>query len=504
MSGSGTFVSSQSIRKENALDAESVLNQQANAQLTYSGRFSNNKTLTVKASQSHNLVTNLLERQIPDIQYRMGGPLFDFELDEDEVADKDGSFKSYLEKLNYNFTNRFNYYTRRAVDSASTLATGSTVDTTAEYVGYTGNFSVNYSGSLFDVINVTPSANFAGYWTGTGWINPQDSLKYRKRYMSLDPEHDSYGEVAYNHNYSISADTKLYGIWVPEIGRFTGVRHVLSPSLSYTYAPEIDTVKKFSPHPLLGQTPYQTKQKTVGLSLSNDFDIKYLKVVGRAADTTKGDTSKAVEDQYGTRRLFTTKHNLSYNFAADSLRFSDISSSFGFQILQDYLFTINTRHSFYHKYSGDPNKIRVPELTYYGYDFSKHFSWSGTINAGLPSQMSKYEMLKWTFSLDYSYSFGSSRVGKDLFQDKITHSTGISATLQPTKNWEMTYSTRYNYNEGKFVTHSFTFNRVLHCWQLDFSWTPTGPAAGWSFSIYVRDLPDIKFNTGSTESSTVD
>lgn len=503
LSGSGTFVSSQTIRKENALDAESVLNQQANASLTYSGKFGTNKSLTVKASQQHNLVTDLMERQIPDIQYRMSGQLFEFEQDEDEIADADGSFKSYLEKLNYSFTNRFNYYTRRAVDSTQTLAKGSTVDTTAEYVGYTGNFSLDYSGSLFDVINITPRASFAGYWTGTGWINPQDSLRYRKRFMSLDPEHDSYGEVAYNHNYSITADTKLYGIWVPEIGRFTGIRHVLSPSLSYTYAPEIDTVKNFAPHPLLGQTPYQIKQKTVGLSLGNDFDIKYLKVVGRAADTTKGDTSKAVEDQYGTRRLLTTKHSLSYNFAADSLNFSDINSSFGFQILPDYLFTINTRHSLYHKYTTEPNKVRMPELTYYGYDFSKRFSWNGTINAGLPSQMSKYEMLKWTFSLDYSYSFGSYRVGKDLFQDKITHSTGISATLQPTKNWEMTYSTRYNYNEGKFVTHSFTFNRVLHCWQLDFSWTPTGPAAGWSFSIYVRDLPDIKFNTGSTETSSV-
>ena len=88
--------------------------------------------------------------------------------------------------------------------------------------------------------------------------------------MSLDPEHDEYGQVAYNHNYSITADTKLYGIWVPEIGRFTGARHVLSPSVSYTYAPEIDTVKKFAPHPLLGQTPYQIEQKTVGFGLCGD------------------------------------------------------------------------------------------------------------------------------------------------------------------------------------------------------------------------------------------
>ncbi|MCF0215613.1 MAG: LPS-assembly protein LptD [Fibrobacteraceae bacterium] len=493
LTGFGSFVSSSNVRKDNALDAETILNQQANAHLTYSGRFGTNKSLTVKAMQQHNLSTDVLERQLPDVQYRMSGKLFNFEIDEDDEADLDGSFKSYLEKFNYSWTNRANYYSRRARDTILDQ------DTTAEYYGYTGNMSLDYSGSLFDVINITPRANFTGYWTGRSYVNPDDSIQYRKLYTSLDPEHDSYGDFAYNHNYSITADTKLYGIWVPELGRFTGARHVLSPSVSYTYAPEIDTVKRFAPHPLLGQVPYQKKQKTVGFGLGNDFDIKYLKVVGHAADTTKGDTAKAVEDQYGTRRLLTTSHNVSYNFAADSLNFSDITSRFGFQILPDYIFTINTTHSFYHKFTDDPNKVQVPELTYWGYDISKRFSWGGDLNAGLPSQMGKYEMMRWTFGFDYRYSFSSRRVAKDLFKDDVSHSTSVSATFQPTVNWDVSYSTQYSYTEGRFVTHNFTFNRTLHCWQLDFTWTPTGPAAGWSFSIYVKDLPDIKLNAGSTE-----
>ena len=493
LSGSGSFVSSQSVRKDNALDAETILNQQANAQMTYSGKFGTNKSLTVKVRQDHNLVTDMMQREIPDIQYRMSGPLFNFEVDENEEAYDDHSIASYLEKFNYSFNNRFNFYTVRAQDTVNE------VDTTAKYVGYTGTYSLDYSMRVLRVINLTPRANFTGFWTGTSWINPEDSLQYRRRYTSLDPEHDSYGDAAYNHDYSITADTKLYGIWVPEIGRFTGIRHVLSPSVSYTYAPEMDTVKTFAPHPLLGQTPYQIEQKTVGFGLNNDFDIKYLKVVGRAVDTTREGGSDAVEDQYGNRRFLTTRHNVSYNFAADSLNFSDITSSFGLQILPDYMFTVNTRHSVYHKFSDDPNKVQVPELIYWGYELSRAFRWSGNFNGGLPSQMGKYEMLKWSFGFDYRYTFSSTRVAKDLFRDQISHSTSITATFQPTVNWEMSYSTQYDYNEGKFVTHRFTFNRTLHCWQLDFTWTPTGPAAGWSFAIYVRDLPDIKLNAGSTD-----
>lgn len=488
LSGSGSFVSSQSIRQDNGLDAETILNQQANAQMTYSGKFGTNKSLTVKASQNYNLTTGLKERQIPDVQFRMSGQLFDFETDDDEVAEE-----SFLDKFNYSFTNRFNLYERLARDTVRDI------DTAAWYTGYLGTYSVDYSASLFNVINLTPKATFTGMWSGNRWINPEDSAKYRKQRSGFNPERDEYGEFFYNHNYSLTADTKLYGIWMPEIGRFTGIRHVLSPSVSYTYAPKMDTSKYFVKHPLLGQTPYQTKQKSVGLSLSNDFDIKYLKSFGKRQNSEDGEDSTQAEDTYGTRRLVTTSHSTSYNFAADSLHWSDISSSFGFQLLPNYLFTIRTRHSFYHRYEEDPNKVRLPELTYWGYDLSKTFNWSGDFNSGLPSQMGKYKKDAWSASLDYRYSFSSSRVGRKVFKDNVSHSTGISASLHPTPNWSMSYTTRYSYTEGRFASHEFTFDRSLHCWMLNFTWTPTGPAAGWSFTVYVKDLPDIKLNAASTD-----
>lgn len=488
LSGSGSFVSSQSVRQDNGLDAETILNQQANAQMTYSGKFGTNKSLTVKASQQYNLVTGNKERQIPDVQFRMSGQLFDFEADEDEAHEE-----SFLDKFNYSFTNRFNLYEKVARDTVRDI------DTAAWYTGYLGTYSVDYSGSLFNVINLTPKATFTGMWSGNRWINPQDSAKYRKQRSGFNPEQNEYGEFFYNHNYSLTADTKLYGIWMPEIGRFTGVRHVLSPSISYTYAPKMDTNRYFVKHPLLGQTPYQMEQKAVGFSLSNDFDIKYLKTVGRTTKSEDGKDSTTSEDTYGTRRLITTSHSTSYNFAADSLQWSDISSSFGFQVLPNYLFTIRTRHSFYHKYEEDPNKVRIPELTYWAYDLSKTFRWSGNFNAGLPSQMGKYEHEAWSASLDYRYSYSSSRVGKKVFKESVSHSTGISASLHPTKNWSMSYTTRYSYTEGRFASHEFMFDRTLHCWKIDFTWTPTGPASGWSFTVYVKDLPDIKLNAASTD-----
>jgi hypothetical protein len=73
------------VRQDNALDAETVLNQQANAQMTYSGKFGTNKSLTLKTLQQYNL-TRTMERQIPDVHFRMSGPLFDTDSDDDDAA----------------------------------------------------------------------------------------------------------------------------------------------------------------------------------------------------------------------------------------------------------------------------------------------------------------------------------------------------------------------------------------------------------------------------------
>lgn len=495
LSGSGSFVSNRTLRQDNALDAETILNQQANAQMTYSGKFGTNKNLTIRAQQQHNLTTDVMERQIPDIQYRVSGPIFSSDIDdEDAVAEE-----SFLDKFNYSYSNRANLYSRRSLDTILDA------DTTAWYAGFTDNLTIDYSGSFLDVINVTPRFSYQGMWSGRTWINPEDSLHLRKARNGFRPSDHEYGNFFFHHNYSLNTDTKLYGIWVPEIGRFTGIRHVLSPGISYTYAPEIDTNKSFVPHPLLGQTAYQTEQQTIGFSLGNDFDIKYLTSSKKSFSAEESDSTQQ-EDQYGTRRLITTKHSTSYNFAADSLHWSNIQSSFGLQVLPNYLFTIRTVHSVYHQYEEDPNKVRVPELIQWSYELSRSFQWNGSFNAGLPSQLGnsetrnkRYESKSWSLGFDYRYTFSSSRVGKNLFRDNISHSTSLSASLHPTSEWEMTYSTSYDYTNGRFATHRFTFDRNIHCWKLDFTWTPTGTAAGWSFSIFVKDLPDIRLNAGSTD-----
>ena len=480
LNGEGSFVSRQDLRRQNGIDEKTVLNQQANAEMTYYQRIGDNKNITIKERQEYNLQTGLLIRQNPDIQFRTSGPLFLPDISGESID------PPFWEKINYSYSARFNNYMSRAPDTIREA------DTTAYYAGIYDNFSLSYTEILFDVLSIVPSLNFWQNWTATEFISPRDSLN-RKGHFAFNPSRDEYGQYYLKGNGSVSASTKLYGIWLPEWGRFTGVRHTLSPTVDFTYAPELDTNHVFYPHPLLGQYAYQIEQRTVGFSLKNDFDLKYLLA---SADTASEETDR--DDLSKNLRILTTSHSTSYNFAEDEKQWSPINSSFGIQVLENYLFTIYTTHNVYHIFEDSPNKVRFPQLTNWSYGLNRRFSWYGDFNAGLPSKKGKYEYKSWSAGVDYSFSFSSRRVGRNVFEDTYRHYASFSAAIYPSRKWNLQYSSQYSFEEGDFTSHSLQFYRELHCWKMDFTWRPTGAAPGWSFAIYIVDLPDVRFSAANT------
>ncbi|MDR2732102.1 MAG: hypothetical protein LBB36_02680, partial [Fibromonadaceae bacterium] len=399
LNGEGSFVSRRNLRQQNGIDEKTVLDQQANAEMTYYQKIGDNKNITIKERQEYNLMTGLIRRQNPDIQFRASGPMFEPDMSGENLD------PPFWEKINYSYYHHFNNYMVRAPDTTwLDSANIYTVDTTAYYLGFTDNLNFNYTGTLFDVLNITPSLNLTGNWTARRYTSPKDSAnKYDSRF-AFDPSKDEYGQYYPKGNVSIQAATKLYGIWLPEWGKFTGVRHTLSPTVGYTWAPELDTNYTFHPHPLLGQSAFQQEQKTVNFRLGNDFDIKYLLA---NADTANEDAD--IDDLSKNLRILTSNHSTSYNFAADSFHWAPISSTFGIQILENYIFAVNTTHNFYHLFEDSPKKVRFPQLTYWGYGLSRRFTWSGDFNAGLPSKNDKYENKLWSAGIDYNFTFSSTR-----------------------------------------------------------------------------------------------
>jgi len=128
----------------------------------------------------------------------------------------------------------------------------------------------------------------------------------------------------------------------------------------------------------------------------------------------------------------------------------------------------------------------------------KTWSFSGGLADGFQISPDSLESKGWNASADLSSDISSTRANRSTFRTTRTQSGGLSLTLSPTRAWSATYTARYNFDEGDFASQVFAFKRQIGCWDLDFGWTPVGPARGWTFQVKIRDLPDVKVQANST------
>lgn len=497
LSGQGSFVSTNDVRQSNGIDRETVLDQQANATLTFRHQWRNNASLNVTASQERKLVPVNdelpLRRQLPDLSFSSGGALFDPSQSSDELTEP-----AWWEKISYNYSLRGNQYIRQTERAEEHPLGAGSSDTT--WIGATNNLTLRYQGSLAKVFNVTPSLNWNNYWSDSEW-----DLTDSTRHSALEPTNGNFGTMANAFNAQLQTDTKLYGIWQPHWGRFTGIRHVISPSVAWVWAPEIDTVETMVLHPLIHpRSTYQEEQQSLRLALGNDFDLKYLSKESAQLARSGGDTlsNSLQKPRYEHLKILSLYTGTNYNFAKSDSNWSDLSSRLTLQFSNAYAFTINFGHTLYDSWGGgDPTEVVPPILKSWSYSFNRTFQWGGRFNSGMPQLLKGGEWTPWSTSLSYSYGMSAQRVSSEAFQKTESHSASASLSLQPTGAWRMSYATHYDFHGGRFAEHRFTFNRSLHCWNMNFTWTPVGPSSGWSFYVQVTDLPDIKLQAADRKSN---
>ncbi|MDD2552374.1 MAG: putative LPS assembly protein LptD [Dysgonamonadaceae bacterium] len=111
--------------------------------------------------------------------------------------------------------------------------------------------------------------------------------------------------------------------------------------------------------------------------------------------------------------------------------------------------------------------------------------------------------VNWNLSFNYSlrYGYGDFDFDKKEYKGKLTHSLGISGSLQPTKNWNFTFNTDYNFDLNKFTYVNCTLTRDLHCWTMSASFIPIGPYKSYNFIIRAKSslLQDLKYDQRSSQ-----
>lgn len=114
--------------------------------------------------------------------------------------------------------------------------------------------------------------------------------------------------------------------------------------------------------------------------------------------------------------------------------------------------------------------------------------------------------IKWNLSFNYSVNYAYSNeleLKKNEYKRKLTHNFSVSGSLQPTKNWNFTFNTSYDFDQNKFAYLNCTLTRNLHCWSISASFVPIGPYKSYFVSLRASSsmLQDLKYEKRGRASS---
>lgn len=412
--------------------------------------------------------------------------------------------------------------------------------------------------NIFKYINLTPSINFT------------DRMYTSKIRRQWDP--NASAEVCdttysfynvYDFSTSLSLDTKIYGFFqpLPFLGdKVKMIRHVLTPTISFNAAPDFGSsffgyyghydypdaqgnmqtrTYSYFPNGLFG-VPGQGRNGSVSVSLANNVEMK-----------VKSDNDSIGEKKISLIENFTVSQ--SYNFAADSMNWSNIQTSLLLRLMKNFNLNLSATWDVYTyqlNASGNPvrvNRTRLQAGNGLGRLSSTGTSFSYTFNnatfkrggdkdsnknkrsqsedqefaddtsdyqsrrSGARKEKDEMELgadgyMKWevpwslTFNYSVNYGYGAFDKQKMEYKGRITQNLSFSGNIRPTPNWNFGFSASYNFDTHKLAYMNCNISRDLHCFTMRASFVPVGPYKSYNFHISVKSslLSDLKYDKRSS------
>jgi lipopolysaccharide assembly outer membrane protein LptD (OstA) len=504
-----SFFSSKSYIQSTTMDLNQALSNDvySNASLTKTWDESGN-SLSLSYSRYQDLVKGTINEVLPSLT---------FSIPQQYPFRRDGvtsDFKWY-EQIGVNYSGEFENERNKTNGDLSVIG------------GVQHEISINASPKV-GYFTFTPSINYA-----ENWYNKHISM------YSAGSNSDSTGDsVVTNDVHKISevrafqvgvtASTKIYGMFQPGILGISAIRQIITPSVGYNYSPDFSkpgwgyyssyndsylkqTViyNKYQNEILSNPYLNQGEQQNISFSVGNEFDMK------TAADPSDT-TSKENKIQ-----LLNLTAGINYNFAADSIKLSNLSLSYHTQAGDWLSFQGSSNFSLYDwdSVGSSINKFLINEgkgllrLTNFNFSVSTSLSadkfksstkdtaksnlqseaYSPTqtnIDKGIYNQGDPDFTNPWSLNLSYNYSF--SKNNPSLSTESSNISAGMDFNL--TKQWKFSVAGSYDFMAKEVSAPQIRISRDLECWLMNFTWNPVGIYSGYYFEIRVKapELQDLK------------
>ncbi|TMI68478.1 MAG: LPS-assembly protein LptD [Bacteroidetes bacterium] len=511
----------------------------AGSSITYSKTWQNKPyNLTLSANHNQNNLTRLVNVSLPDMGFTVA-TIYPFERKEPVGP------KKWYEQLgvayNGTFRNQFSFY-----DSAFSFR--QLIDTLQWGAQHNFPVSLSLPPILGGAVMVSPGVSYSQVW-----INQKFRRSWNDTKQKVDTTITKGFYIDHQASFSLSFSTAIFGKYEFKNSRIIAIRHVMRPSLSMSYQPDlssshfyrtqVDTSKTFATFSEFEGALYPGfgGGKFGGLSfqLDNNLEMKQRpkksKELSGVVDSTSLDSTGLNPDEEIPRIKLIDGYglNTSYNFFADSLKLAPI---------QLYL-----RTNLFNKINITAAATLDPyEVNSLGQDIDEYSLSHGSIgrisnaNVSISStfqskpkdekkeQQKQQQMhdlrndpalladqqrlldymrenpaqfvdfnIPWSVSIGYTLYFTQViRPDYSGFDKKFTSSANLNGSFNLTPKWNFSMNTFYDFNTNKIQTFTMSISRDMHCWQLSINVNPTPPYKFFSFTISPKSglLQDLKIN----------
>ncbi len=392
---------------------------------------------------------------------------------------------------------------------------------------------------------ITPSMNYNGVLYTKQMYKEFTGYDDNGRYTT----HDTLvSKISYAHSLYPSISTgvspQIYGMFqFTGDGRLEAIRHVMTPSASFSYVPDISsympdyyrdvvdendsvlTTYSIYEGQIYGTPTLRGASGSLNFSLRNNLEAKMRSKVDTIDELEKVKIldNLSFSTSYnlfhtdtltpawrpisfnGSTRVFNNKVNLSFRGVMDP---------FGYDTTTNRK---RTRETWFSQ-SGKPVRLTSASVSA-GFRFSSKKQTTGRkddqANLDSESQLNKRDMsenedmgpydpnqeeyygsyvdfdIPWSLRVDYSFSYR-----KDMDEVKLVQTLRASGDFSLTPNWKIGFNTGYDLDRMQFTTTNLSVYRDLHCWEMRISVVPFGTYKSYNFQINAKSsiLSDLKYN----------
>ncbi len=534
---------SQDYNRNTSFNIFETTQQNISSNASYSTRFEDGSSFSISFQRDQNIITDEYTQTLPRLSYIIPNlyPLRNLVSTTNWMRDI---------TFSYNTSFRRDEQYRRIIRSIEEIKDTNYQKTFKALITHSPVLSIS---PKFGYFTVQPSVSFSAnnyFRKLTRKFNPEDS-------SLIDELQDGFF-TEYNYSFNLSLQTTLYGIvddrkplfWIlkPSSIGIKALRHMWQPRLTLSYTPDQSDPKfgfygKYYDLNQNREITYSRFEYDGGgiasrfLSQSLSYrDMHRFEIKKPGIDTLP---DKNIE-------LFELTFATNYNFAADSIRFSNLNLTLRIPSLDVINFNSRASFTLYDEAPVIDPKTGLPtdnyqpinkflfetgkglaRMTTFGMELSTSFNSKGLGSQTTPLHTSKdsisigerflkrieeeYEEadifgdntpgytpfnIPWNLSFALSYSYNSpsiKRIDRN-FNLRITASFYITPSLNAD------ISTQYDLINKEFLAPLINIRKDLHCWSLNFTWYPSGFNQGFYLKFAAKSsmLSDLKFERRSS------